>query len=96
MILSQPVLNFIGSGNIVNTVYTAISMGLVIILIVSALIIMTILFIRSKVKIQQILQKIKPKETIPIYDDINLSEIIDPKKNIAYEAPSQTEISSQR
>ena len=64
-------------------------MSVVITLIVSALIIVTILFIRSKFKIQQMLhQENKSKESIPIYDDINVSEIIDPQKNLAYDAPS--------
>ena len=67
-------------------------MGVVIILIISALIIMTILFIRSKFEIQQMLHReIKSKESIPIYDDINLSEIIDSQKNVAYDAPSSVQ-----
>ena len=64
-------------------------MGVVIIAVVSALIIITILFIRLKIKIRQILQQMKQKEVIPIYDDINLAEIIDPKMNVAYETSSQ-------
>ena len=64
-------------------------MGIVIIITVSALVVMTTLFIRLKIKVQRILQQIKPKEIIPIYDDINLAEIIDPKKNVAYETASQ-------
>ena len=62
-------------------------MGVVTTLALSAFVIMTIFFIRSKVEIQRMLQQIKSKENIPIYDDIDLPEIIDPKTNIAYEAP---------
>jgi hypothetical protein len=68
-------------------------MGVVIILIATAFIIMTVLFIRAKFKIQQMLHQeisyCKSKESIPIYDDINLSEIVDPQKNVAYDAPSR-------
>jgi hypothetical protein len=79
-------LLFVGIGNINNgTVYTAISMGVVIIIVIGALVIMTTLFVRLKIKIQQIQQQMKPKEIIPIYDDINLAEIFDPKTNVAYE-----------
>lgn len=64
-------------------------MSVVIILIVSALVIMTILFISLKFKIQEMQHREnKSKESIPIYDDINLSEVIDPQKNLAYDAPS--------
>lgn len=66
-------------------------MGVVIIAVISALVIITILFIRLKIKIRQILQQMKQKEVIPIYDDINLAEIIDPKTNVAYETSSQPE-----
>ena len=64
-------------------------MGVVIIAVVSALVTITILFIRLKIKI---LLQMKRKEVIPIYDDIiNLAEIIDPKTNVAYETSSQPE-----
>ena len=70
--------------------YTAITMGVVIILIVSALIIMITLFIGVKIKLR-VLQQIKPRENIPIYDDIAVAEIINPKMNVAYEKPSLPE-----
>ena len=65
-------------------------MAVVITLTFSAFIIMTILFIRSKFKIQRTLQTATLKENVPIYDDIDLSGIIDPKKNVAYDASSQS------
>ena len=85
----QTMLLFAGTSNIVIYTSTAISMSVVITLIVSALIIVTILFVRSKFKIQQMMhQENKSKASIPIYDDINVSEIIDPQKNLAYDTAS--------
>lgn len=74
----------------VSTTYTAIIMGVVIILLVSALIIMIMFIIRSRFKIQRILREIKSKEKekIQLYEEVNQSEIIDSMKNVAYEPPS--------
>ena len=69
-------------------IYTAVSMGMVIILIAGALIIMTVLFIRSRLKIKKMLRETKSKEKMQIYEEVNQSEIIDSMKNVAYEAPS--------
>ena len=66
-------------------------MGVVIIAVISALVIITTLFIRLKIKIRRLLQQMKQKEVIPIYDDIDLVEIINPKMNVAYETSSQPE-----
>ena len=63
-------------------------MGVVVILIVSALVIMIVLSIRSRLKIQRILREIKSKEKRQIYEEVNQSEFIDSMKNVAYEAPS--------
>ena len=49
------------------------------------------LLISSRLKIIRILKETKSKENIPIYDDIDISKVIDPKKNVAYETPSQLE-----
>ena len=66
-------------------------MGVVIILITTILIIVVVFLIRSRLKIKKILMERKEKENMQIYDDINLSEIIDSMKNVAYEVPSQTQ-----
>ena len=71
-----------------SVTYTAVSMGIVIIIIGGALIIMSILFVRSKLKIRKVLMDIKSKEKMQIYEEVNQSEIIDSLKNVAYEAPS--------
>lgn len=63
-------------------------MGVVIILIVGALIVMIVFFIRSRLKIQKILMEIKSKQKMQIYEEVNQSEIIDSLKNVAYEVPS--------
>ena len=67
-------------------------MGVVIVLLVGALIIMIVLFIRSTLKIQRILRKIKSKEKEKmqnlVYEEVNQSEIIESMKNVAYEPPS--------
>ena len=63
-------------------------MGVVIILSFSALIIMIVLFIGSRLKIRRILREIKSKEKMQIYEEVNQSEIIDSMKNMAYETPS--------
>ena len=63
-------------------------MGVIIILVVGALIIMIVLFIRSRLKIRKILREIKSKEKIQIYEEVNQSEIIDSMKNVAYETPA--------
>ena len=67
-------------------------MAVVIILISSALIIVTVLLVRSRLKVQKLLMERKAKEKMQIYEDIDLSQIIDSMKNVAYEAPSQTQI----
>lgn len=75
-----------------STMYAAISMGVVIILMVGALTIMIVLFIRSRLQIQRILRetKSKEKEKMQVYEEVtcNQSEIIDSLKNVAYEPPS--------
>ena len=63
-------------------------MGVVVILIAGALVIMIVLYIRSRLKIQRILREVKSKEKMQIYEVVNQSEIIDSMKNVAYEAPS--------
>ena len=63
-------------------------MGLVIILIVGALIVMTVLLIRSRLTIRKMLWEVKSKEKMQIYEEVNQSEIIDSMKNMAYEVPS--------
>ena len=74
--------------NSTTVTYTAVSMGIVIMLIAGALIVMTTLFIRSRLKIRKMLREIKSKEKMQIYEEVNQSEIIDSMKNVAYEAPS--------
>jgi hypothetical protein len=67
-------------------------MGVVIILISSALIIVIIFLVKSRLKVQKLLRERKAKEKMQIYEDIDLSQIIDSMKNVAYETPSQTQI----
>ena len=67
-------------------------MGVVIILITTILIIVIVFLVRSRLKIERMLMERKAKENMRIYEDINMSEIIDSMKNVAYEAPSQTQI----
>lgn len=67
-------------------------MGVVIIFISGALIIVTILLVKSRLKVQKLLRERKAKEKMQIYEDIDLSQIIDSMKNVAYETPSQTQI----
>lgn len=74
--------------NSTTVTYTAVSMGIVIMLIAGALVIITTLFIRSRLKIRKMLREIKSKEKMQIYEEVNQSEIIDSMKNVAYEAPS--------
>ena len=71
-----------------RTTYTAASMGVVIILILGALIVMIVLFIRSRLEIRKMLRDIQSKEKMQIYEEVNQAEIIDSLKNVAYEAPS--------
>ena len=75
-----------------SSTYAAISMGVLIILFVSALIIIIVLYIRSRLQIQRILKEIKSKEKEKIqnliYEEVNQLEIIDSTKNVAYEPPS--------
>ena len=68
--------------------YTAVSMGVVIIIVGGALIIMITIFIRSRLEIRRLLMEIKLKEKMQIYEEVNQSEIIDSLRNVAYEAPS--------
>ena len=70
-----------------STVYAAVSMGIVIILLVGALIIMIVLYIKSRLRILREI-KSKEKERIQVYEEVNQSEIIDSMKNVAYEPPS--------
>jgi glutaminase len=63
-------------------------MGIVVILIAGALVVMTTLFIRSRLKIRKMLRETKSKEKLQIYEEVNQSEIIDSMKNVAYEPPS--------
>ena len=75
-----------------SIIHTAIPMGIVIILTSNALIIVTILLVKSRLKVQTLLMERKAKEKMQIYEDIDLSQIIDSIKNIAYETPSQVQI----
>ena len=70
----------------------AIPMGVIIVLISSALIIVAIFLIKSRLKVQALLMERKAKEKMQIYEDIDLSQIIDSMKNVAYATPSQTQI----
>ena len=63
-------------------------MGVVIILILGALVVMIVLFIRSRQKIRKMLRDIQLKEKMQIYEEVNQAEIIDSLKNVAYKAPS--------
>ena len=67
-------------------------MGVVTVLITSALIIVTIFLVRSRLKVQKLLMETKAKEKMQIYEDIDLSQVIDSMKNVAYEAPPQAQI----
>ena len=50
--------------------YTAVSMGVVIIIVGGALIIMITIFIRSRLKIRRLLMDIKLKEKMQIYEEV--------------------------
>ena len=76
--------------------YTAISMAVAIILITSILIIVTVLLTRSRHKVQRMLMERKAKENMQIYEDIDLTQIIDSMKNVAYESPSQAQLHHSR
>ena len=75
-----------------SIVHIAVSMGVVIILVTSVLVIVIILLVRSKLKVQRLLMERKVKEKMQIYEDIDITQIIDSMKNVAYEAPSQSEM----
>jgi hypothetical protein len=75
-----------------SIIHTAVPMGVVIILISSALIIVIIFLVKSRLKVQKLLRERKAKEKMQIYEDIDLSQIIDSMKNVAYETPSQSQI----
>ena len=75
-----------------SIIHTAIPMGIVIILLSSALIIVIILLVKSRLKVQTLLMERKVKEKMQIYEDIDISQIIDSMKNVAYETPSQMQI----
>ena len=64
-------------------------MGIVILIITVALIIITVFLALSKAKLQKKLSETSTRNVnnALIYEDVDLSQIIDSMKNVAYEAP---------
>lgn len=70
-----------------GTTYAAILMGVLILIVTVALIIIIVFLALSKAKLQKKLSETRMKNNAQIYEDVDLSQIIDSMKNVAYEAP---------
>ena len=65
-------------------------MGMVIIVITAILIVVAVLLFISRCQLQRLSRESKAKEKMQIYEDIDLTQIIESTKNVAYETPTQT------
>ena len=73
-------------GNITATTYYAvISMGMVILITAVVLIIVIALLLKSKARLQNLLTEKRAAEKVQIYEDIDLSHVINSEENVAYE-----------
>ena len=78
------------SGDMNATTYTTISMGVVISVVTIVLVIVIVLLLKSKAKVRKLLSErniTEKMQQIVLYEDIDISQVIDPTVNVAYEAP---------
>ena len=68
--------------------FVAISLGVVVFIVGLALIILIVLLLKFKAKIQKT-SETKKSEKMQIYEEINLSQVIDSTANVAYEVCPQ-------